>query len=365
MNKIYEIIKKMGTEAIIYNQRGQLSILDQLLLPNQTVYVRIGDVEDGWKAIFQMQVRGAPAIGIVGSLSLVVDLNNQEFDTKSMLNTYLATKLTYLVSARPTAVNMKWCADVLLKLSAELKDCDEVSVAEMKEQIMSMAESFLEKDIEINKKMGMFGANHILERNDKSLRILTHCNTGSLATGGYGTALGVIRTLHNMGRLLHAYCTETRPYNQGSRLTAYELMQDDIPSTLVCDNMCAALMKNWTIDGIFLGADRVVANGDTANKIGTYQLAVLAKYHNVPFYVVAPSSSIDLNMSTGDEIVIEERPATEITHMNGIRVTPKGINCWNPAFDVTPARLITGGIVTEFGVFTPSELNTELSTHLK
>lgn len=208
---------------------------------------------------------------------------------------------------------------------------------------------------------------------------LQHCNTGSLATAGYGTALGVVRKLHEMGRLEHVYCTETRPYNQGARLTAFELVHDKIPATLIIDSMVAALLRSkvcqiaWNVKvekliveyfqniaAVVVGADRVVANGDTANKIGTYQIAVVAKYHNVPFYIAAPLTSIDLKIQSGDQIVIEERPDREMTHVGEHRIAAQGIKCWNPAFDVTPAHLITG-IITEFGVFKPDELRQKVT----
>lgn len=215
----------------------------------------------------------------------------------------------------------------------------------------------LQKDIEDNEAIGKEGANDILSKiaGDGLVRILTHCNTGSLATAGYGTALGVVRTLHKLGRLEQVYCTETRPYNQGARLTAYELVHDKIPSTLIVDSMVAALMKQRNISAVVVGADRVAANGDTANKIGTYQIAVLAKHHGVPFYVAAPFTSIDVNIASGEHIVIEERPDREMTHVGDHRIAAKGITCWNPAFDVTPASLIEA-IVTERGVFKPREL---------
>lgn len=227
--------------------------------------------------------------------------------------------------------------------------------------------SMLDEDVETNKSMGKFGACDILDKIDcqEKACVLTHCNTGSLATGGYGTALGVVRTLMEMGKLEHCYCTETRPYNQGSRLTAYELIYEKIPSTLICDNMVGLLLARKKISAIVVGADRVVANGDTANKIGTYQLAILAKYHNVPFYVAVPSTTIDLSKKNGSEIIIEERPSKEMTHVNDVRIAAEGINCWNPCFDVTPAELITGGLITEFGVFKPSELESKIKEILK
>lgn len=217
-------------------------------------------------------------------------------------------------------------------------------------------ESVLDDDIATNKSIGRHGAEHILQSVADKASILTHCNTGSLATGGYGTALGVVRCLHGMGKLKHVYCTETRPYNQGARLTAYELVHDKIPSTLICDSMCALLMQRREISAVVVGADRVVSNGDTANKIGTFQLAIAAKYHGVPLYIAAPVTTIDFGLKSGDEITIEERPNKEMLFVGSQRVAAEGIGCWNPAFDVTPAELITGGIITEKGVFEANNL---------
>jgi methylthioribose-1-phosphate isomerase len=212
------------------------------------------------------------------------------------------------------------------------------------------AEAMLAKDVADNRAIGAFGAEALLEPAGKgNIRLLTHCNTGSLATASYGTALGIIRRVQELGRLDHAFCTETRPYNQGARLTAFELVHEGIPATLITDSMAAFLMKSRGIHGVVVGADRVAANGDTANKIGTYQLAIAARYHGVPFFVAAPLTSIDLSMEDGSSIPIEERPASELTDMNGVRIAAPGIGVWNPGFDVTPAELI-GGIVTEHGV---------------
>ncbi|KAJ1524764.1 hypothetical protein ONE63_009642 [Megalurothrips usitatus] len=349
----------MTLQAIKYSS-GRLEILDQLLLPHQSTYIPVSGVEDGWKAIHSMQVRGAPAIAIVGSLSLAVELLTATFDDKSILRQEVEGKLNYLCSARPTAVNMKIAAEELTLETNRLCSDDSVPNAEdMKKRLVAKIEEMLEKDISDNKAIGDYGAKAMLSSAGGSpsskLRVLTHCNTGSLATAGYGTALGVIRSLFALGKLEHAYCTETRPYNQGARLTAYELVHEKIPSTMVCDSAVSALMKSKTVSGVVVGADRIAANGDTANKIGTYQIAVLAKYHGVPFYVAAPLTSIDLDTANGDRIVIEERPAVEMTHVGGKQVAASGINCWNPAFDVTPADLITA-IITEHGAFSPAEL---------
>ncbi|XP_076379160.1 methylthioribose-1-phosphate isomerase isoform X1 [Megalopta genalis] len=346
----------MTLQAIKW-ENGRLEILDQILLPVISRYVPVKGVEDGWKVINKMQVRGAPAIAIVGCLSLATELMKEEPVDKKCLRQDVEGKLNYLVSARPTAVNMKIAADELIQLVNMLSKDQSVTATEMKERFLKAIEAMLEKDVADNKAIGDFGAQEILKHTsgDSPVRILTHCNTGSLATAGYGTALGVIRSLHKKNSLEHAYCSETRPYNQGARLTAYELVYEKIPATLICDDMVAALMKSRNISAVVVGADRVAANGDTANKIGTYQIAIVAKYHNVPFYVAAPRTSIDFSIPSGDHIIIEERPEREMTHVNDQRIAAPGIQCWNPAFDITPASLIKG-IITEVGVFRPKDL---------
>ncbi|XP_058826066.1 methylthioribose-1-phosphate isomerase [Topomyia yanbarensis] len=346
----------MSLKAIIY-KNGEVEILDQLLLPEQSKYIKIKGVEDGWNAIRKMQVRGAPAIAIVGCLSLAVEVQDKNFDHKDSFRQEIEEKLNFLVTARPTAVNMKMAAENLIEMVQTLTDDGTVTVDEMKHRFLAAVENMLEKDTFDNMALGKYGADKILSNtsNGDAVQVLTHCNTGSLATAGYGTALGVIRKLFEQNRLEHVYCTETRPYNQGARLTAYELVHDKIPATLIMDSMVASLFKSRCVSAAIVGADRVAANGDTANKIGTYQIAVLAKYHRVPFYVAAPFTSIDPNIPSGDCITIEERPDREMTHIGDYRIAAEGINCWNPAFDVTPNELITG-IITEIGVFEPHEL---------
>jgi len=350
----------MSLESIKYS-RGSLQILDQLLLPGQSRYVPVAGVEDGWKAINKMQVRGAPAVAIVGCLSLAVELVNENITDKKIMRQEIEGKLNYLISARPTAVNIKIAADDLITFSNKLFKDDDITCDHMKEKFVQRIEGMLEKDIADNKAIGQFGADAILEITPESTtRVLTHCNTGSLATAGYGTALGVIRSLHAAKKLEHVYCTETRPYNQGARLTAYELVHEKIPSTLIVDSMVAALMRARNISAVVVGADRVAANGDTANKIGTYQIAVIASHHSVPFYVAAPLTSIDMSVLSGDRITIEERPDKEMTHIGEHRIAARGIGCWNPSFDVTPASLIKG-IITEKGVFPPEQLKEAVS----
>lgn len=339
-------------------------MLDQLELPAKTQYVEITSVKDGWDVIKTMKVRGAPAIALVGSLSVVVEIYKQKFDCIEMIVDQVRKHLTYLITARPTAVNMRKTSDYLLEW---LSTSTEKDPHKLRESFISKVEQLLQKDWDDNTSIGDFGAKHIIantlcQKHDEKVNILTHCNTGSLATAGYGTALGVIRSLHAHEVLKHAYCTETRPYNQGARLTAYELVHERIPATLLADSMVSLLMKDKMVSAVVVGADRVARNGDTANKIGTYQIAISAKYHNVPFYVAAPISSIDLSTKSGEEIEIEMRPQDELAKVNGVRIAAEGITCWNPAFDVTPHHLITGGIITESGVFCATDLEKVLST---
>ncbi|RZF48828.1 hypothetical protein LSTR_LSTR003208 [Laodelphax striatellus] len=346
----------MSLEAIQYDN-GKLKILDQLLLPAKTEYIDIENVEDGWKAINTMQVRGAPAIALVGSLSLAVELLRGSFTDKTVLRQEIKNKLNYLITSRPTAVNLKNAASELIALANRLEADAKADVDKMKSKFVFAIEEMLIKDIADNMAIGDVGAKTICKKDagEGLVSILTHCNTGSLATAGYGTALGVIRALKATNMLDHVYCTETRPYNQGARLTAYELVFEKIPATLICDSAVAALMKTKKVTAVIVGADRVTANGDTANKIGTYQIAVVAKEHGIPFYVAAPFTTIDMSLPSGNSIVIEDRPAKEMTDVAGTRIAAPGISCWNPAFDVTPANLITG-IFTEKGCFKPAEL---------
>lgn len=350
----------MSLLAIKY-ERGKLEILNQLLLPHESIYEEIQSVEDGWGAIRSMKVRGAPAIAIVGALSLSVEMLPKSFSSVEELFHFVQEKMEYLTTARPTAVNISQTAKDLISfvknLSAAKVDADD---AKMK--VIDKIEGMLAKDVKDNQHMGRYGAAHLLQQTEvEKLKVLTHCNTGSLATAGYGTALGVIRRLHEGGHIDHVFCTETRPYNQGSRLTAYELVYENIPSTLIADSMVSLLMKAKGVHAVVVGADRVVANGDTANKIGTYQIAITAKYHGVLFYVAAPSSSIDMTLENGQQILIEERPPHELTTVGNTRIAAHGIGCWNPGFDITPAELITGGIITELGVYQPSQLKEALS----
>jgi methylthioribose-1-phosphate isomerase len=354
-----DLLEETSLQSIRYS-RGKLELLDQKKLPAVQEYVEIADTEGGWSAIRTMQVRGAPAIAIAGALSLAVEahkkLNENAFKDASEAANFIVGRLDYLRTSRPTAVNLFEAADRLSKLVTDALPTAPASTDGAKhilELYIQEAERMLEADIATNKAIGQHGAAYILKlKQDPKVRVITHCNTGSLATAGYGTALGVVRALHEKGELERAFCTETRPYNQGARLTALELVYEKIPGTLVTDSMAAALMASSSKPhAVVVGADRVAANGDTANKIGTYQLAISAKFHGIPFFVAAPVTTIDLQIPDGAHIKIEERPGDELTCINGSRVAAEGIGVWNPAFDVTPHSLIDG-IITEWGVIT-------------
>jgi len=292
----------------------RLELLDQRLLPGKKKYVACQTAEQVAKAIKNMVVRGAPAIGCAAAFGVVL--------SKGSSKAYAV-----LAKSRPTAVNLFWALERMKKA----KDLE------------NEAKAIFDEDLAGNRAMGELGATLIPER----ARVMTHCNTGALATAGYGTALGVIRASKN--KRISVIANETRPYLQGARLTAWELVQEGIPCTLITDNMAGHLMSRGEVDVVIVGADRIAANGDVANKIGTYTLAVLAKRHGIPFYVVAPRSTFDLKISSGKQIPIEERPAAEVTGYRGVRWAPDGISVRNPAFDVTPAELITG-IVCERAV---------------
>ncbi|GFR48766.1 hypothetical protein Agub_g10587 [Astrephomene gubernaculifera] len=352
-------------QAIKYT-RGNLQLLDQRLLPFQTVYLEVPDVKAAWTQIRDMVVRGAPAIGCTGALAMAVELNNHKDAGKAFSSVqeavdFINTTLDYLVTSRPTAVNL---ADAAAKLKAATSAAAAAPAATPTSvcgAVIAAAEAFLEEDIAANKAMGATGAAALLSAARAAgrgvggrLRVLTHCNTGSLATAGFGTALGVIRALHEQGALEHAFCTETRPYNQGARLTAFELAHDGLPATLICDSAAAALMAAGQVDAVVVGADRVVANGDTANKIGTKSLSISASHFGIPFFIAAPTTTLDPELPSGEHIVIEQRPQEEVTHFRGVRVAAEGVNVWNPSFDVAQAPLIAG-IITEKGMIPKKE----------
>lgn len=321
----------------------ELILIDQTRLPRKLEYVRITTHEEAARAIHDLVVRGAPAIGVTAAYAMVLAIRNlldQDLHGEELAKAYYEAS-DYVCNARPTAVNLSWALSEMKKVFDESTEENLVSAMEKR------AQEIREEDQDICSHIGNNGAD--LFKGKKNLTILTHCNTGALATSGIGTALGVILTLNERGQIRTVYADETRPVLQGARLTAFELMRAGIPSYLICDNMAAMVMKTKHVDAIIVGADRIAANGDTANKIGTYGLAVLAHYHHVPFYIAAPFSTFDFSIESGDDIVIEERKPDEVRQIHGVYTAPEDIPVYNPAFDVTPHELITG-IITESGV---------------
>ena len=322
-------------------------MIDQTILPYEFKTVDVKTAEEMYFAIKDMIVRGAPAIGIAGAhgVSLAAIELAKTTTNKTDFLKKLNEKAEYLKSSRPTAVNLMWAVDKQMELANSVQG----DIEEIKNAIVENGIKLENEDIEINKKMGDYGAEVV----PKGATILTHCNAGALATVGYGTALGVIRSAFAKDPTIKVFADETRPRQQGARLTTWELTQDGIPTTLITDGMCSYFMSKGMIDMVVVGADRIAANGDTANKIGTYTVAIAAKYHNVPFYIAAPLSTIDTSIKSGKEIPIEERSHEEVTHINGDWVCAKEVNVINPGFDVTPHELITG-IITEKGILKPN-----------
>lgn len=347
-------------QSLRYDEVGKtLAVLDQLRIPHTSTYIDVPDAEAAWKVIKSMQVRGAPLIGIVAALGLAVEaFRKDDLKSADAAAAWIQERLTYLKTSRPTAVNLSNYAALLAKRAHAAASLPEATVKSVIDCYIKEAETLLEEDLRDNIAIGDAGAEAILKASGKSsVNVLTICNTGSLATAGYGTALGVVRSLQKKGALKHVYACETRPYNQGARLTAFEIVKDGLPGTLICDNMAAFLMKKGSVDAVVVGCDRVAGNGDFANKIGTYSLAVSADYHKVPFFVAGVVGTIDFSMASGEAIPIEERPGQELTSLSApnkdggvdtIRIAPEGIGVWNPAFDVTPAKLVHA-VITEKG----------------
>ena len=324
-----------------------LYLLDQRALPQQQDWLQYEQSSEVAEAIFEMVVRGAPAIGITAAYAVVLAARQAWNDKGETWKQAMSEPLAVLAKSRPTAVNLHWAIDRMTALYQQLDDA-----SSPESTLLAEAQRIHQEDIAANHKMGELGAALI----DDNSMVITHCNAGALATGGFGTALGVIRQGHADGKIKHVYADETRPWLQGARLTAWELQQDNIPVTLQADGAAAALMAAGDVDWIIVGADRITANGDVANKIGTYMLAILAKYHNVKMMGVAPTSTIDWQLQSGDDIPIEQRSSAEVTQINGQQIAPEGIPALNPAFDVTPASLIDA-IVTEAGVVLSPNLN--------
>jgi methylthioribose-1-phosphate isomerase len=328
---------------------GVVRLLDQSRLPGTVQFLDCRDYHEVADAIRQLKVRGAPAIGVTAAMGVALGAQSIASTDYSVFAEAVLTICDGLVTTRPTAVNLSWAID-RMKRKLESMKCEPVS--SIKEALIAEAQAILDEDVALCKTMGRYGAELIAD----GQTVLTHCNAGSLATAGYGTALGVIRAAWQQGKKIKVIADETRPVLQGARLTAWELMQDQIPVTLITDSMAGTLMREGKIHLCMVGADRIAANGDVANKIGTYSVAVLAKAHGIPFYVAAPYSTIDLKTKTGADIPIEQRNPSEVTTIHGSHpVAPSGVAVYNPAFDITPAELITA-IITERGVFKPHEL---------
>ncbi len=331
---------------------GYLEILDQTLLPEKTEYIKCEHYTTVCDAIRRLNVRGAPAIGAAAAYGLALGAAMLKPAGRADFIVAVEQIARDLSATRPTAVNLQWALDRMLGV-LRCTGFDNIGV--LKEILLSEAHAIYREDLESNRRMGQFGEKLI----PQSVAILTHCNAGALATAGIGTALGVIRAAHQAGKSIHVYADETRPLLQGARLTTWELMQDKIPVTLLTDNMAGYLMACGKVDLVIVGADRIAANGDVANKIGTYSVAVLAKEHGLPFYVAAPVSTIDLSIAGGQEIPIENRDEREVTHFAGQQVAPEGVRVWNPAFDVTPNHLVTA-IITDRGIAWPPYTETLL-----
>jgi methylthioribose-1-phosphate isomerase len=344
---------KIETLRWIGDENGYLVLIDQTRLPVELVERECRDVETVWEAIKQLRVRGAPAIGIAAAYGVVIGMQETafrlpeaSFTDESAFCDRLAEVTQYLADSRPTAVNLFWALDRMKAKAGSLWGF--ASTDQIHRALLAEAQAIHSEDREICHAIGRYGAALL---SDKA-GVLTHCNAGGLATAEYGTALSVFFTCQDQGKKLHVFVDETRPLLQGARLTAWELAQRGIEATLICDNMAGQVMREGRVQAVIVGADRIAANGDTANKIGTYSVAVLAQAHGIPFYVAAPTTTFDLTIESGEQIPIEQRAGHEITHGFGRQTAPEGIGVYNPAFDVTPARLIKA-IITERGVIEP------------
>ncbi len=320
---------------------GGIRLIDQRVLPARFEHLQIGNIVDAGCAIHDMVVRGAPAIGITAAYAVVLAARDRYKEDPAGWQKAIQPDLNLLAEARPTAVNLRWAVEHMRAI------IDAGIAGDPVPRLLAEAQRIHAEDVAANRRMGELGAGLI----EKGSGVLTHCNTGALATGGYGTALGVVRAGYAAGRIREVYADETRPWLQGARLTAWELVQEGIPATLIADSAATYLMKQGKVAWVIVGADRIAANGDTANKIGTYMTAVAARHHGVKFMVVAPTSTVDLATPDGSAIPIETRAESEVLNFAGTRTSPEGMRAWNPAFDITPAELIDA-IVTEKGVVT-------------
>jgi methylthioribose-1-phosphate isomerase len=331
-------------------KNGIVRMLDQTKLPLETIYNDCADYQTVAKGIRELWVRGAPAIGVTAAMGLALGARQITASSFDEFWPQFEEICVHMAATRPTAVNLFWAIEQIKKFVQKNKDRD---LGELKDLLVRESQRMLDDDIETNKLIGRYGAPFVSDDDN----IITHCNAGSIATAGYGTAEGVMRAAVEAGKKIHVYVDETRPVLQGARLTAWELMEEKIPCTLITDNMAGYFMYRDMVDLAIVGADRIARNGDVANKIGTYSLAVLCKEHGIPFYVAAPLSTIDFSIESGAEIPIEERDPREVTHVFGkVQIAPDGVKVANPAFDVTPARYITA-IITEKGAFQPKDIH--------
>jgi methylthioribose-1-phosphate isomerase len=333
-------MKKKSVETMRW-RRGRFELLDQTVLPEKIVFRHLKTCREVSRGIRDMLVRGAPAIGVTAAFGMAVAARAGMGKSPAAFRRHMAGAASLLASSRPTAVNLFWALE---RMQGLMEENAQLPPAEMAAMIEAEALAMLEEDIEINRIMGQNGAAFI----DKGDVVLTHCNAGALATAGYGTALGVIRAAWDQGKKISVLADETRPRCQGAKLTAWELSREGIPVTVIADTAAGSYMRRGLVNKVVVGADRIASNGDVVNKIGTYQVAVLARENKIPFYVAAPVSTIDFNMKSGDGIPIEERDPSEVTTIAGRRITPRGVTAGNPAFDVTPARFVTA-IITEKG----------------
>jgi methylthioribose-1-phosphate isomerase len=328
-------------QTLEWTDKG-VRFIDQTKLPTEETYVTCTTHEQVADVIRTMVVRGAPAIGVSAAMGIALGAKNSKAANVGEFKREFDQICDVIGKTRPTAVNLFWA---IRRMQKKFDILHTLSVAEIKKALIEESQRMHAEDIAANQAMGHHGATLMPDKGG----VLTHCNAGALATAGYGTALGVIRAAVEQGKKIHVYADETRPFLQGSRLTAWELMKDGIPTTVISDNMAGAMMKQGKIEAIVVGADRIAANGDVANKIGTYTIAILAKEHGIPFYVAAPISTVDLATSDGSKIPIEQRNAREVTHIAGKQMVPNGVSIENPAFDVTPAKYVTA-IITERGI---------------
>ncbi|TDI26246.1 MAG: S-methyl-5-thioribose-1-phosphate isomerase [Acidobacteria bacterium] len=325
-------------------ENGEVVMIDQRKLPSREVYVRCRSGRDVAKAIRTMVIRGAPAIGVAAAMGVALELRRSTTTSTTQLATEFYRTCDLLAATRPTAVNLFWAIERMKRVFAGAMRAGQ-STAELQATIDAEAARIHDEDVANCRALGRHGVEIMPDEG----RVLTHCNAGALATGGYGSALGVVRAAVEAGKRVAVYADETRPFLQGARLTAWELVRDGIDTTVITDGMVGSLMRSGQVDVVVVGADRIAANGDVANKIGTYTVAVVAREHDVPFYVAAPVSTIDLSTPDGSGIPIEERDPREVTHLGSLQLTPEGAKIWNPAFDITPARFVAG-IITEHGI---------------